>query len=136
MEKIQFDSGLVCYQVNGKGVLRFNPADPNIYARFLQLGEKFRQVESRLLELKDPAQQLQQADAEIKNLLGWVFGGHNDFDALLDGVSLLAVAANGKRVLDNLLEALEPVLAEGVRQYAGELTRQAQTAAQNRRSQC
>ena len=30
MEKIQFDSGMKEYRINGKGVLRFNPADPNL----------------------------------------------------------------------------------------------------------
>ena len=136
MEQIQFDSGMVSYRVNGKGELRFNPADPNLYARFMQLGEKLSQMENQLNEIRDPAAQLQQADAKIKELLGWVFGAHNDFNALLDGVSLLAVATNGCRVLDNLLQALEPILAAGVRQYAQELTNTAVAAARQRRDQC
>lgn len=136
MEQIQFDSGMVSYRVNGKGELRFNPADPNLYARFMQLGDKISQMENQLNEIKDPAAQLQQADARIKEMLSWVFGAHNDFDALLDGVSLLAVATNGNRVLDNLLQALEPILAAGVRQYARELTEHAVAAAKQRRGQC
>ena len=136
MEQIQVDNGQVCYRVNGKGVLRFNPADPNIYARFMELDVKFKELENQLLALENPGEQFQQADVKIKELLGWVFGSHNDFNALLGGVSVLAVASNGRRVLDNLLEALEPILVAGVRQYAGELTRQAVAASQKRRSQC
>lgn len=136
MEQIQFDSGMVSYRVNGKGQLRFNPADPNLYARFMQLGDKISQMENQLNELQEPAARFQQADAKLKEMLGWVFGAHNDFDALLDGVSLLAVATNGNRVLDNLLQALEPILAAGVRQYAQELTNTAVAAAKQRRSQC
>ena len=40
MEKISFDSGVKSYKINGTGVLRFNPGDPNVYARFLQAADK------------------------------------------------------------------------------------------------
>ena len=125
MEKIQFDSGLVRYQVNGKGVLRFNPADPNIYARFLQLRDKLGEMEQELGREETVATQLQLADQRIKELLSWVFGGHNDFEQILDGVSLLAVATNGQRVLQNLLDALEPILHKGLQECAAQLIRQA-----------
>ena len=38
MEKLTFDSGIRSYRA-GAGVLRFNPSDPNLYARFLQVLE-------------------------------------------------------------------------------------------------
>ena len=69
--------------------------------------------------------QLQLADRKIKELLSWVFGSHNDFEQILDGVSLLAVATNGQRVLQNLLDALEPILHKGLQECAAQLTRQA-----------
>ena len=31
MEKLSFDTGIREYDVNGNGVLRFNPSDPNVY---------------------------------------------------------------------------------------------------------
>ena len=43
MEKLQFDSGIKEYKINGAGVLRFNPGDPNLYARFLEAGDKLLQ---------------------------------------------------------------------------------------------
>ena len=42
----------------------------------------------------------------------------NDLDAVLGGVNLLAMGSNGQRVIANFLTALEPILAQGVRQCA------------------
>ena len=50
MEKISFDSGIRQFQLNGKGILRFNPSDPNLYERFTQAGEKILDIEKNLLE--------------------------------------------------------------------------------------
>ena len=47
MEKISFDSGMRAFKL-GDGVLRFNPADPGVYSRFLQCGEKLRIIEEEL----------------------------------------------------------------------------------------
>ena len=127
MEKISFDSGVKSYKINGTGVLRFNPGDPNVYARFLQAADKLQDVETALVEeaKKLPeadgagvVQLLNRADKEMKQVLSWVFGEWNDFDKILGGVNLLAVADNGQRVVTNLLEALQPVLVEGAERCA------------------
>ena len=60
------------------------------------------------------------ADEKMKGILNWVFGGENDFQQLLNGVNLLAVADNGERVVTNLFGALEPVLVEGAKRCADE----------------
>lgn len=129
MEKISFDSGVKSYKINGTGVLRFNPGDPNVYARFLQAADKLQDVETALVEeaKKLPeadgagvVQLLNRADKEMKQVLSWVFGEWNDFDKILGGVNLLAVADNGQRVVTNLLEALQPVLVEGAERCAKE----------------
>ena len=123
MEKIKFDSGMEEFSLGG-GILRFNPADPNLYARFLTCGEKFRQIEA---QLKEKASQgagialLQEADQTLKKMLSWVFGAPNDFETLLGGVSLLATGKNGERVIVNLLSALQPVLVRGAKICAKEL---------------
>ena len=44
MENISFDSGMQQYRINGGGVLRFNPGDPNLYARFLESADKIREI--------------------------------------------------------------------------------------------
>ena len=56
---------------------------------------------------------LNEYDGKIKKLLTGIFGPENDFDAILGGVNLAGVGANGKRVVQNLLEALTPILREG-----------------------
>lgn len=121
MEKIEFDSGVREYRLGTLGVLRFNPADPNVYARFLEAVDKLRGVEETLVQQARDAEQdgaaavrlLAQADRQMKQVLGWVFGQENDFDKLLHGVNLLAVGSNGERVVTNLLRALQPVLVAG-----------------------
>lgn len=124
MEKLQFDSGIKSYKI-GAGVLRFNPADPNVFARFTQAAEQMQSVQEELVEKArdkstDTVRLLWDADQQMKKLLGWVFGEENDFDRILGGVNLLAMASNGQRVIANLLDALQPVLLEGARQCAAE----------------
>ena len=122
MEKIQFDAGLRSYRLGG-GILRLNPADPNLYARFLESVDKLKAVEQELLaqteeETPDSAQLLAlltRADGEMKTILNWVFGADNDFHRILEGINLLAVAENGEQVVTNLFAALEPVLTEGAK---------------------
>ena len=138
MEKITFDAGVKSYRINGGAVLKFNPADPNLYQRFMEAVEKIQELEKNILpEDADPLQQLCLADKQVKETLSWVFGGGNDFDQLLGGVNLLAMASNGQRVITNLLEALLPVLTEGAKVCAGMQVEQAKAKARSRReSQC
>lgn len=128
MEKIQFDSGVKEYRLNGTGVLRFNPGDPNLYARFSEAVEKIQALEQEMqaqAEGTDIVQLLQSADRKMKEILSWVFGSGNDFDKLLGGVNLLAVAGNGQRVVTNLFDALQPILLAGAERCVQEKTAQA-----------
>ena len=116
MEKIQFDAGQRSYRINGGGILRFNPGDPNLYSRFLEAVDKLKEVEAELTRQAAEAEGAQivklmmQADEKMKTILNWVFGPENDFQKLLNGVNLLAIADNGERVVTTLFTALEPVL--------------------------
>ena len=80
-------------------------------------------------------QLLNRADKEIKGILSWVFGQENDFDTILGGVNLLAVADNGQRVVTNLLEALQPILVEGAERCAKEKVDAALRKAKSRRGE-
>ena len=124
MEQLTIDTGLREYAVNGGpehggGVLRFNPSDPNVYSRFCtlqnQLQELEQQVQAQSPTGTDAIQLLAQADQRAKGLLAEVFGPGNDFDAMLGGTNLLAVAGNGERVITNLFAALQPILEAGAR---------------------
>lgn len=152
MKKLSFDSGIREYQINNNGVLRFNPADPNVYARFLEAGKKIEDVETALVarakDLPENATEVENgtivlqimadADKQVKEILAWVFGAENDFDKILGGVNLLAVGANGERVITNFLNALLPIMQEGAencaRQQVGSAVAQANLNRAQRRA--
>ncbi len=143
MQNLTIDTGVQEFSVNGRGVLRFNPGDPNLYRRFFDAREALARLDEELtreaaaLDERDGLtaearaeaglRLLAEYDAKLKALLGGVFGSGSDFDAALDGVNLAAVTANGKRVVQNLLEALAPILQQGAE--AG-MTARARAAAQ------
>ena len=141
MKKLTFDNGLQEVRIGG-GVLRFNPQDPNLFVRFEQAGEKLRAVEADMVskarsvgeDSNQVARILHDGDRQMKQILDWVFGAGNDFDAILQGVNLLAVAGNGERVVTNLFAALEPVLVEGAKGCAQARAAAAAAKAQNRRA--
>nr|WP_317399313.1 hypothetical protein [uncultured Gemmiger sp.] len=123
MHKLLVDTGVEEFEVNGRGVLRFNPGDPNLYHRFFAARDELAAMDEELTRQSAalPAEEdggaslelLAEYDRRIKALLNRVFGAPNDFDALLDGVNLAGVGTNGRRVVENLLDALTPVLQEG-----------------------
>ena len=139
MQQINFDNGIQEFVVNGGGVLRFNPSDPNVYDRFLDAAEKIQSVEKDMeakgekLAAEDGAgilRLLSEADRKIKEHLNWVFGAGNDFNEILGGVNLMAVAGNGERVVTNLMQALMPIIENGAKrcaeQQVGDAVQQAQ----------
>lgn len=139
MKKIKFDTGLQEVAI-GSGVLRFNPQDPNLYARFMEAADKLVAVEQEMIAKGETVKEnqvvslLREADRKMKDILDWVFGTGNDFDAVLGGVNLLAVATNGQRVVTNLFEALEPVILEGAKACAKARSDEAVAKAAARRS--
>lgn len=119
MEKLTFDTGVKSYKV-GAGVLKFNPTDPNVYARFLETLDSLSALESELTKTSgaDAVAALSGADKTIKERLSYIFGPGNDMEAIFCGVSLLAVGDNGERLITNFLAAIEPILSAGARQCA------------------
>lgn len=47
-----------------------------------------------------------------------MFGEENDFDSILSGANVMAVASNGELVITNFLDAMVPVVEDGVKTYA------------------
>lgn len=146
MEKITFDFGVKEYKICN-GVLRFNPSDPNVYARMMGAMEKIQQVEESIVAKAKEKQEdeqvtgkavlqlMEESDREVKKILSDVFGNQNDFDKILGGVNVLAVAGNGERVITNLINALFPILQEGAQKCAREQAGAAVTAAKLNRAQ-
>ena len=127
MEKLTFDSGIREFEINGSGVLRFNPGDPNVYARLLDAMDEIKAVEADLVEKAKCVQDddgaavlrlMAQADKRMKEILSGVFGKENDFDQILGGVNVMAVCGNGERAITNLLNALTPIIQDGAEKCA------------------
>ena len=126
MENLELDLGLVEYRIPGGGALRFNPADPNLYGRFMDaqkeleaLGKGFRKKAKSAKDGAAVLALLQSADRELKALLETVFPG-NDFQQALGGVNLLALGGDGRTLAETLMAALEQVLTQGARRFAAE----------------
>ena len=124
-KSLQFDDGLLRLDINGNGLLTFNPSDFNVYQRFFQLLQALPELEQQYVaQVEDSAgeareeQPLQLAgreldrakalDREVKERLGTVFGPGNDFDALLGGVNVMAVGDKGGRGITKPLHAPAP----------------------------
>ena len=124
MKTIDFDAGIEEFSVAGGGVLRFNPCDPNLYARFLEAEQEIREIEADICRQGeaggDVLQLTVQADHRIKELLSRVFACGNDFHRALGGVNLLAATRDGQRVGQKLFAALEEILTQGAARFAGE----------------
>ena len=147
---LNFDSGVREFRVNGGAILRFNPRDPNVSARFMEATKKLEQIETEFVTraeaLKTSAEEnpnngaqilelLREADRKIKDTLAWIFGENNDFDAIFGGCNVLAVADNGERLVTNFVAALIPVIEEGAKELTSQKVNAAIGAAQQNRAQ-
>ena len=63
MKQLTIDTGVQEFEINGSGVLRFNPSDPNVYNRFFA-------AETTLTEL----------DAVVKQSVSATLEGSSDFN--------------------------------------------------------
>lgn len=134
MEKLNIDLGIKRYQlVEGGAPLVFNPSDPNVYARYASAMESIKAVEKEMaakanavsakndtVEAQAEAgekalQVMEETDRRIKEILNGIFGGANNFNDILLGVNLMAVTESGDRVINNLLEALAPIMENGAK---------------------
>lgn len=141
MEKLTFDSGIKEYSINGNGVLRFNPSDPNVYGRFLDAIDKIKAVEDEMMRDgaksgngEDIVRIMVSADKKVKEILRDVFGKQNDFDQIFEGVNIMAVASNGERVITNFVAAIEPVISSGAERCAQQKVDAAVAAANKNRA--
>jgi hypothetical protein len=116
MEKLQFDSGVRTFRVNGGEKLSFNPSDPNLYARLEAAAETLGRLQKEMAGENVP-KMLMETDKQLKKLLSEIFPG-NDMEKLFGGVNLLAPTATGKCVFENFMAALSPILERGAESCA------------------
>lgn len=128
MEKLNISVGIKRYQlVEGGALLSFNPGDPNVYARYMEMVPKIKDIQKEMTEKANSVdvdaddagektlQIMRETDTRMKVILNQVFGSENDFDKILLGVNLMAVTEGGRRVIDNVLEALMPIMNDGAK---------------------
>ena len=126
MKTIKMDVGIKEYKIGEGGVLMFNPTDPNVYERFGEALKNVQKIEDDMVAIGqkqdvdgfDVLKVMADTDKRIKEELNHVFGMGNDFNKILCGVNVLAVASNGERVITNLLAALSPIVEDGIKECA------------------
>ena len=142
MENFSFDTGMKEYRMDNGKVLRFNPSDPNVYANFMDAIPVLEGIEAdmmakgRSLAAEDVAGALnvmREADKDIKRELGKVFT-ENDFEDILDGVNLMAVASNGQRVISNFRDVMTPIFEDGVKRFTDNAISEAAANREQRRA--
>lgn len=150
-QKLILDDGILELDINGRGLLRFNASDFNLYQRFLTLVKELPGLEKEYAETVEQEtgpeegdelalagvfmDKAKAQDRKLKDKLAWVFGPGNDFDLLLDGVNLMAFGRNGQRVITNLLNALLPYLDKGMQQHRKDEAAEAVAQANANRAQ-
>ena len=128
MEKLNVNVGIKRYQlVEGGALLCFNPGDPNVYARYMEMVPRIKDVEremagkAKAVDVNSPdagektLQLMRETDRRMKEILNQIFGKENDFDEILKGVNLMAVTEDGSRVINNVLDALTPIMNVGAK---------------------
>lgn len=144
-EKLIIDDGIIALDVNGRGLLRFNPSDLNVYQRFMRFYRDLPNIQAEYQAVEERGEddvafaegvldQAKEIDRKVKGRLAEVFGPVNDFDQLLDGVNVLAHGKNGKYVIENLLEALLPYMEKGIKRYRENAARAAVAQAKENRA--
>lgn len=111
MKELNFETGLVEFDLNGKATVSFNPTDSNfierLYATFEELDRKQEQYKADIEKMADKRKIFDYArerDAEMRGMLDDVFGAPVS-DALFGGMNVYAVA-NGLPVWCNLMLAV------------------------------
>jgi hypothetical protein len=143
MQKLNFDLGIKEYEIGG-GVLRFNPSDPNVYTRFMDAANNLTEIEQRLTAKAKEVQGgnvgetmlklMEESDRETKELLAWIFGAQNDFNAIFCGTNIMGVGSNGERIITNFIHAVQPILEKGARNCARQQVNQAKMNRAQRRA--
>ena len=112
MKKLILDTGVQEFKIQGGGVLRFHPGDPNLYARFLEAEEKLSAMEQELTrqakdirDSKGVVSLLGQADKQRKALLTEIFGGENDFDKALGGVRFKDITPEAQMGFEDMISS-------------------------------
>lgn len=110
MKELNFETGLVTYNLNGKCEVSFNPTDSNfverLYSALEELDKKQEDYKSRAeeLDVRTMFDFAQERDAEMREIIDSVFECPVS-DALFGNMNVYAVS-NGLPVWSNLMLAV------------------------------
>lgn len=109
---LNFDTGVVEYEINGAARVRFNPADiaftEKFYNAFTQLADKQEEFQRQVDEVKDDKEEFfafaNERDAEMRGIIDGVFG-EGVADAVFGELNCYAIA-EGMPIWINFLFAV------------------------------
>ena len=111
MKELNFDTGLVSYDLNGKVEVTFNPSDSNfverLYSAFEDLDKKqegYKATIEKMADKKEIFEFARERDAEMREIIDGLFCGPVS-EALFGGMNVYALA-NGLPVWCNLMLAV------------------------------
>ena len=116
MAVLNINLGLKSYEIcdtdgNTVGVIRFNPSDPGMVSRWKEVQEFINGFDEK--EYHTP-EKIGEADRAIKEKFNYAFG--TDVSSVLfQNVSSLALCEDGRMVLENVLEAVQPIIEEAMK---------------------
>lgn len=141
MQSINFDDGLKSFAINGdeSRVIRFNPSDPDLIVRYNKAHKMLKNVSSdKLSKIKldglgnirkdslemnfdEAAHALEETNGVIREALELMFNA-DVYDAVFGGQSPFASVGDGsgRFVFETFLEALKPILEDGIAEYKAE----------------
>lgn len=130
MASIKIETGVKVFDIedefgNIRGQIKFNPQDLNLFVRASKFCEKVERYLSDIttanegLSDADLAKEFEKYNNIVREELNDVFGDPNVSDVVF-GVQSCFNMINGKTFIERFLEAIMPIIEEGVGQAAKE----------------
>lgn len=136
MQNLNFDDGLKSFAINGdeRRVIRFNPGDPDLIIRYNEAKKMIQNASTEKLALvkldgqgklqgsengddfDEAAQALEETNGVIRSALKLMFNA-DVYDTVFAGMSPFAGTTDGRFVFEAFMEAVKPVLENGIAEY-------------------
>ena len=136
MQNLNFDDGLKSFAINGdeRRVIRFNPADPDLIIRYDKARKRIAGISTeklsavkldgrgQLLNKEDEdgydeaVEALKEVNQTIREALKDLFIA-DVYDIVFAGMSPFAGATDGRFVFETFMEAVKPILENGISEY-------------------
>ena len=124
-KSVVIDLGYQSYEIKSPdgevvGVIRINPSDPGLAGRWQKAEDVMERCRAQIgAELAAGKSEIEiwpmalEASDKIKNAIDYAFGSKVS-DIFFGGNSAFAITMSGKTVLENVLEALTPIMQKAI----------------------